>query len=269
MGLIQFLFHQIAIGIFSPNIMNKMLVKEHPGSRRTNQIFKILFFAGIFLSLSFLINCFPSRVSLSPLPSRIESIEGYASIRITGEQESTRSKFSFLFHLPHKGRVEVSNWFGKTLYQIIIVEEDAFFVLPSKRVYWQGEEEEIIQKFLGFRVNLYEMISFLSGQWEKSDITEQSKAWMESWDLEKDEKGRVLAGQRGDLFFEVEEFFNDTPFARILNFRHPLSKGHLKTLKINLNRPIKKDAFSIAFLEKFEEKSWAEIEKMFGKNDEN
>ena len=92
---------------------------------------------------------------------------------------------------------------------------------------------------------------------------------MESWDLEKDENGRAFAGQRGDLFFEVKEFFDDTPFARILFFRHPLSSGRLKILKINLNRPIKKDAFSIAFLKKFEEKSWAEIEKMFDKNDEN
>ena len=161
--------------------------------------------------------------------------------------------------------MEVSNWFGKTLYQIIIVEENAFFVLPSKRVFWQGEEEEIIQKFLGFRVNLYEMISFLSGQWEASGITAQGRAWMESWNLEKDEKGRVLSGQRGELFFEVEEFFDQTPFARILNFHHPLSRGRLKTLQINLNRPIKKDAFSVAFLERFEEKSWAEIEKMFDK----
>ena len=245
--------------------MNKMLEKEHPGSRRYPKIFKILFSTAVFLSLSFLVNCLPSRVSLLPLPSRIESIEGYASIKITGEEESTRSKFSFLFHLPHRGRVEVSNWFGKTLYQIIIVEENAFFILPSKRVFWQGEEEEIIQKFLGFRVNLYEMISFLSGQWKESDITVQGKAWMESWNLEKDKDGRVLAGQRGELFFEVEEFFDNTPFARILNFRHPLSRGRLRTLKINLNRPIKKDAFSIAFLERFEEKSWVEIEKMVDK----
>jgi hypothetical protein len=242
-----------------------MLVRKYPGNRRSRPVFKILFFAAVFLGLIFLINCFPSRVSLLPLPSRIESIEGHASIRITGDEESSRSKFSFLFYLPNKGRVEVSNWFGKTLYQIIIVEENAFFVLPSKRVFWQGEEEEIIQRFLGFRVNLYEMISFLSGQWEASGITAQGRAWMESWNLEKDEKGRVLSGQRGELFFEVEEFFDNTPFARILNFHHPLSRGRLKTLQINLNRPIKKDAFSIAFLERFEEKSWAEIEKMFDK----
>lgn len=246
-----------------------MLVKEDPGGRRLPKFFKILLFTVVFLSFSFLINCFPSRVSLPPLPSRIESIEGHASIRITGDEESTRSKFSFLFHLPHRGRIEVSNWFGKTLYQIIIVEENAFFVLPSKRVYWQGEEEEIIQKFLGFSVNLYEMISFLSGQWEERGITAQGMAWMESWNLERDKKGRVLAGQRGGLFFEVKEFISGTAFARILFFRHPLSRGQLKILKINLNRPIKKEAFSINFLKVFEEKSWAEIEKMFDKNDEN
>ncbi|UCC41872.1 MAG: hypothetical protein JSV96_16570 [Candidatus Aminicenantes bacterium] len=229
----------------------------------------MLLFISVFFCLSFFVNCIPSRVSLLPLPSKIDSIEGYASIRITGEQEKTRSKFSFLFHLPNQGRIEVSNWFGKTLYQIVIVEKSAFFVLPSKRVYWQGEEEEIIQKFLGFRVNLYEMISFLSGQWGWNDITAEREVWLESWNLEKDEKGRVLAGQREDLFFEVQEFFKDTPFARALIFRHPLSRGRHKVLKIKLNQPIKKEAFSVAFLEKFKEKSWAEIEKMFDKSDEN
>jgi len=243
--------------------MNKLLAKEHSRGGSPLQVFKVLFFTVVSLSFSFLICCLPSRVSLPFLPARIESIEGYASIRITGEEESTRSKFSFLFHLPHQGRVEVSNWFGKTLYQIIVVEESAFFVLPSRRAYWQGEEEEIIQKFLGFRVNLNEMISFLSGRWEENDITVESRVLVESWNLEKDEQGRVLTGQRGDLLFEVKEFINDTPFARILFFQHPLSKGRLKILKIRLNRPIKKDAFSVAFLENFEEKSWAEIEKMF------
>lgn len=214
------------------------------------------------LALIFLVNCWPSRVSLPPLPSRISSIEGYASIKFVTDQGSTRSKFSFLFELPHQGRIEVINFLGKTLIQIIVVEEKAVFVLPSKKVYWQGEEEEIIYRFLGFRLNLYEMVCLLSGKWEEIVKSEAG-----AWTLERNEGGQITAGQRGDLRFEVEEFFSNSPVARVFFFRHPLNKGRLKILDIYFNRPIKENVYSLSFLDKYEQKEWAEIEKILA--DEN
>jgi hypothetical protein len=144
---------------------------------------------------------------------------------------------------------------GRTLYQIIVTEDKAVFIIPSKRVYWQGEEEEIIQYFLGFRLNLYEMINLLSGKWEGEERNE-------SWSFAKDERGRIMAGQRGEFQFEVKEFLADTPFARILIFQHPLNRGFIKILRINLNQPLKKGVFSLSVLGKYERKSWIEIEKI-------
>jgi len=126
----------------------------------------------------------------------------------------------------------------------------------------QGEEEEIIRYFLGFRLNLYEMINLLSGKWESEVMGDEGLGNRESWSFAKDERGRIMAGQRGEFRFDVKEFFTDTPFARLLTFQHPLNNGRLKILRINLNQPLKKGAFSLSVLGRYERKSWAEIEKI-------
>jgi len=235
--------------------MSRILTKGQSKDRQSIKALRVSLFLIVFLAIFFLGYCRPSAVILLPLPSEIERIEGYASLRISRDQGSSRSKFSFLFQLPHQGRIEVSNILGRTLYQIIVTEDKAVFIVPSKRVYWQGEEEEIIQYFLGFRLNLYEMINLLSGKWEGEERNE-------SWSFAKDERGRIMAGQRGEFQFEVKEFLADTPFARILIFQHPLNRGFLKILRINLNQPLKKGVFSLSVLGKYERKSWIEIEKI-------
>ena len=235
--------------------MSRILTEGQSKDRQSIKTLRISLFLIVFLAIFFLGYCRPSAVILLPLPSEIERIEGYASLRISGDQGSSRSKFSFLFQLPHQGRIEVSNILGRTLYQIIVAEDKAVFIVPSKRVYWQGEEEEIIRYFLGFRLNLYEMINLLSGKWEGEERNE-------SWSFAKDERGRIMAGQRGEFQFEVKEFLADTPFARILIFQHPLNRGLLKILRINLNQPLKKGVFSLSVLGKYERKSWTEIEKI-------
>ncbi len=235
--------------------MSRILTEGQSKDRQSIKALRISLFLIVFLAIFFLGYCRPSAVILLPLPSEIERIEGYASLRISRDQGSSRSKFSFLFQLPHQGRIEVSNILGRTLYQIIVAEDKAVFIVPSKRVYWQGEEEEIIRYFLGFRLNLYEMINLLSGKWEGEERKE-------SWSFTKDERGRIMAGQRGEFQFEVKEFLADTPFARILIFQHPLNRGLLKILRININQPLKKGVFSLSVLGKYERKSWIEIEKI-------
>lgn len=243
------------------------LKKGFQRESRFSAVLHVSLFTTVSLVLFFLVYCRPYRIYLPPLPSEIERIEGYVSIKITEDQRSARSKFSFLFQFPHQGRIEVSNIFSKTLYQIIVDEDRAVFTLPSKKVYWQGEEEEIIDKVLGFRLNLYEMISLLCGKWGDKELDIEGEKSMERWSLEKDGKGRVTSGRRGELKFNVKEFLANTPFPRILTFEHPLSRGRLKILSINFNQPVKEGIFCLSFLENYERKSWAEIEKML--DDEN
>lgn len=225
--------------------------------------FKIPFLHLLLIAFWILAYCRPSSISLHPIPSKIDRIEGYASISITGAQGSGRSKFFFLFQLPRQGRIEVSNFLGRTLYQIIINGERAVFFLPSKRVYWQGKEEEIINFFLGFYLNLDEMLSLIRGEWETKEKDIKDREDLENWNLRRDEKSRVVAGQRGELRFEVREFLAGSSFPRILYFYHPLNKGRLKVLRLGLNRPLKKSgAFSLSFLEDYRQVSWDEIEKI-------
>ncbi len=217
----------------------------------------------------FLLGCRPSQVLLLPPPENIDRIEGYASLRISGEQGSARSKFTFLFQLPHQGRIEVTDIIlGRTLYQIIVDRERAVFLVPSKRVYWEGDEEEIIDHFLGFRLSLEEMINLLQGRWKESHGEAEKAREEEDWMLSKDEKGRILIGQRGSLRFEVREFISGSRFPQVLIFQHSSNSGRLRVLRLSLNKPLKrKDPFSLAFLANYKRVSWEEIEKILA--DEN
>lgn len=215
---------------------------------------------GIFLLAAVLSCCQPSVLSISPLPARIEMIEGHASLTISANQETARSKFSFLFRLPDQGRIEVSGALGSVLYRILIDGGEAYFIVPSKKVYWQAQEEEIIYEFLGFRLNLAEMINLFSGDWERQNQVFAED--LEDWTLVRDQKNRIKSGKRGSLWFEVEEFIENTPFARRIAFKHSMSSGQLRVLGIGLNRPIRDGVFSKKFIEKYQPKTWAEIQDL-------
>lgn len=207
--------------------------------------------------------CRPARVLLTPFPPQVESLEGHARLSVTGEQGTARSRFSFIFHPPGAGRIEVSDFLGRSLYQIVITRLGAFFVLPSKKVYWQGSEEEIIQRLLGFPLNLEEIIVLISGQEARGG----GSAGMAAWTLDRDSRGRIEAGQRGEFRFKTLEFIEDTPVAGVLIFEHPATHGRLKILSIAFNRPVPAAAFDTAFLDGFEPKTWEEIQEMIQNED--
>jgi hypothetical protein len=218
--------------------------------------------SAICLLVSFFSSCQPTRISLGPLPSQIKSIEGHASLRISGSQGSSRSKFAFVFQLPERARIEVSGVLGRVLYRIVIVDGESYLIVPSKKVYWQGQEEQIIEKFLGFQLNLSEMINLLTGKWKREQM--EIEAALKGWSLQKDQEGRIISGQRGDLSFQIVEFIDKTPFAHRLIFEHPLSSGHLKILKIGLNKPVNEKIFSRQFLEKYSPRTWEGIQELIG-----
>lgn len=216
--------------------------------------------AVICLVLTVLACCQRPSLSLSPLPPRIDRMEGHASLLISGDQGTTRSKFSFLFQMPDRGRIDVTGALGSVIYRIVIYEGKAYFILPSKKVYWQSREEEIIDKFMGFRLNLAEMINLLSGSWNDLEVWRAED--LGDWSFTRDQDGRIISGQRQDLWFEIEEFIGNTSFAQRLRFKHPLNSGQVKVLGLDLNRPIKPQVFSTKFIEKYQPKTWAEIQEM-------
>ena len=217
---------------------------------------------GLLLCIMAATGCRSSRILLSPLPGVVKSVEGYASIKISGERETARSKFSFLFQLPDRGWIEVRNFLGSTLYQIVIDGDEAYFILPSKKVFWQGPEEEILDVFLGFRLSLNDMLSLLFGLWGQPAPSNRTEPENSGWQIDKDREGRIVAGKKADLSFRVEEFIEKTSFSRILNFEHLYSRGQIKVLRIKANSPIREDLFEKLFLKRFQRKTWDEIREM-------
>jgi hypothetical protein len=182
-------------------------------------------------------------------------MEGYARIWITGPEGSSRTKFSYLLRLPDKGSIEVSNFLGQSLYRILVIKDEAYLIVPSKRVYWRGDDAEIIERLLGFPLDLQEMISLISGEWDRG--TRGAGGW--SWELERDSGDRITAGRRDGLSFTVEAFIPGTRFPGELRFRHPGRSGRLRILKMDFNRPIPAGALAREFLATFAAKTWDEI----------
>lgn len=229
--------------------------------RRRKVILRKFCSAGTVLALVFFAQCRPSQILLSPIPRHLEGLEGYASLRLTGEQGSIRSKFAFLFQLPDRGRIDVSDAMGRTLTQILLSERKAYFILSSRKAYWQGTEEEIFSKFLGFQLSLEEIVNMMSGSWETGRASKKERE-PERWTLDRDEKGRIRSGRRGDLAFKVEEFIGSSAVTRTLAFVHPLQKGRMKILHIAFNTQIKEDVFSTDFLRNYQQKTWEEMQAL-------
>lgn len=217
-------------------------------------------FLGICLLLILLGSCRSSKVLFSPPPSSVQSIEGYASLRIQGDQGSYRSKFSFLFQLPDQGKIVVFDPLGRTVYQIVVIDDHSYLVVPSRKAYWEGDEEEIIDNFLGFRLSLKEMIFLLSGN--KEEMSGQNKLDLEDWFFIKDDSGRIKEAAKRNLRIMMDEFFENTPYARVLIFDHPMNAGRLKILRMAFNQPYDTEVFSTEFLARFERKTLEEIQEM-------
>lgn len=198
-------------------------------------------------------SCYPGRPSFSPPPPQITSIEGYASLRLTRSETTAKSRFSFLFLIPDEGRIEVSDPLGRTISLLFLQKEEAFFVLPRKRLYWRSSREAVLSKLLGFTLSPAEMTEILSGKLEK----------MTAWDLEKDDRGRIVGGRRDEIVFKVRQFFEDSRLPQILSLSGPGEQGLLKILRLNFNQPLKEGAFELAFLEdpKYSAATWDEIEQ--------
>jgi hypothetical protein len=203
--------------------------------------------AGLLLGAA----CRPGKILQTPLPERIRSIEGYASLRIIEGGESTRSKFAFFLESPNRGRIEVSNFLAGTVYRMIFAERAAFFVVPSRRVFWEGTEEEVLDRFLGFPLSLEEVARLFSGRWPDPQP--------EDWALQRDGAGRVVSGARGELRFAVEEFLDGSVLPAGVTFSHSRSRGRLSMLRIAFNVAPRDGTFSLGFRDQFQRKTWDEI----------
>ena len=207
----------------------------------------------LFLAVIYQMSCYPTCPSLTPLPPQVKSIEGYASLRLTREGRTIKSRFSFLFLLPGQGRIDIYDPLGRAVSSLFIEENAALLVLLPKKIYWRAAREEAMSKLLGFSLSPQEMTSILSGKLED----------LSGWDLDKDAQDRIVRGRRETLRFEVRQFFGASHLPRLLALSSSGDRGSLKILRLNFNQRLKKDAFRPSFLEdkNYSAATWAEIDK--------
>jgi len=217
---------------------------------------------GVFGALLFSVSCISKTPSISPPPSRVEAMDGYGSITLRGEGGSSRTRFSFAFSLPSTGRIDALDPLGRAASIFLFRDGDAYMIIPSKKAYWKGPHEDLLERFLGSRLRAEDMAGLLGGQWGAV----RSEA-LGAWTLERDASGRVLRGAKSEFRFEVPEFFRSTSVPRMIAFADSGGSGRVRVLKIHFNRTPRGDAFGLSALEGLAEKTWPEMEAIL--NDED
>lgn len=159
---------------------------------------------------------------------------------------------------------------GRTVTLLLFRDEEAFFVVLPRKVYWRGTREEIQKKFLGFSLALPEMAALLSGSWDEQEEQREEKALTpDGWVLVRDERGRVVRGKMREFDFEVSEFHGRGPVPRQVRFSHLQDSGRLKMLSLHFNLPLKESVFEPFFLGRrdFRAVTWEELERMLRDED--
>jgi len=216
---------------------------------------RLLFGAALLASL-LVFNCRPPRAFLGPVPAEVREIEGDASLKITRNGETSRTRFAFVIEMSRRGRVIVTDFLGGAAAEIVLAGDDGYFVLPSEKVYWKAGPAEIVEKFLGFPLTLDEMAGLICGRWPEGA---EDGAPFRRWSFERDGDGRTRAGRKSGLAFTVGEFFPGSQVPRIVDFHDSFGSGRLTVRGIEFNGPGAKTAFRLDFLGLFSSKSWEEI----------
>ncbi len=207
-----------------------------------------------------LLSCLPSRPSVAPLPATVKSVEGYASFRMTRDGKTAKSRLSFVFLVPDRGRVEVIDPLGRTASLLFLTDDQAYLVLPKKRAYWKSGRDEVMSRLLGFSLSPEDLTHLLTGQADR----------LADWALEKDDRGRVVRGRFSDLRFEIRQFFDVGPLPQLLVLSRDEIRGSIRILRLNFNQSLRADALRLFFLDdgSYRPASWEEVERWLGEEAE-
>ncbi len=214
--------------------------------------FRRSFPAGLLLAAAaVLFSCRTFRPQLRP-DDEVRDIEGYASLRLTRDEATSRAKFAFAVVLPDRARLEIFDTLGRSVSMFIVRGDEAYLVLASERAYWRGGRDEVIEKFLGFPVRPAEILGLLSGHW-----TEAAAA---GWAFVRDDRGRIVSGTREGLDVRILERFPGSDLPRRWSFKSAGTSGTVSLLEAAFNRTTAD--FSLDFRRAFASKTWPEIERL-------
>ena len=87
----------------------------------------------VLLAALVLPGCRPPRAVLGPVPADIREIEGDASLKLTRNGETSRSRFAFVLGTSGRGRVVVTDFLGGAAAEFVFAGDDGYLVLPSQK----------------------------------------------------------------------------------------------------------------------------------------
>jgi outer membrane biogenesis lipoprotein LolB len=172
-------------------------------------------------------SCRTGRPILGPVPDRIESIQGHASLRVARLGGAGRARLAFWLQPPGRARLEALDPLNRTIFQVAVEDETATLLVPSRKAYWTGARAEVLEAGLGFPLSVAEMAGMLSGCWTSAA----------GWDLTRDGLGRIGGGRREGFSFRVDEFFPSRPIPRKIVFAAADGSGALTVLGLSFNAP--------------------------------
>ncbi len=205
--------------------------------------------------------CAPRPPALIPPAGRVEAVEGFGSVVLKGEAV-LKGRFAFLFRSPGRGRIEALDPLGRTAFTLLLEEERAVLALPGEKVYAEDSPSALLTRILGFAILPDDMIGILCGARANADRTADPAS---GWAMERDARGRLIAGSRDDIGFSVREFFPGGGVPREISVSGPAMTGRLKVLSLRFNPPERAGAFDTAFLRGYSLRTWEGIEEILRK----
>lgn len=183
-------------------------------------------------ALLLLASCRPGRPVLGPVPDRIASIQGHASIRTNRSGASARARLAFRLVPPGMARLEALDPLNRTIFTVSVDGEDAVLVVPSRKAYWSGPRADVLEAGLGFPLSVAEMAGLLTGRGPAAAAEAGSDM---AWTLSRDGRGRVVSGSRRGFSFGVDEFFSQGAVPRRISFAAGDVSGSLTVLGLAFN----------------------------------
>ncbi len=183
-------------------------------------------------ALLLLASCRPGRPVLGPVPDRIASIQGHASIRTNRSGASARARLAFHLVPPGIARLEALDPLNRTIFTVSMDGEEAVLVVPSRKAYWSGPRADVLDAGLGFPLSVVEMAGLLTGRGPAVSEAAGSDA---AWTLSRDGRGRVVSGSRRGFSFGVDEFFSQGAVPRRIGFAAADVSGTLTVLGLAFN----------------------------------
>ncbi|MDD8030450.1 MAG: hypothetical protein PHQ25_00425 [Acidobacteriota bacterium] len=185
-------------------------------------------------------------------PDEIQNLAGQASCYARGPGKEGRFRLGFYGNVPDQVKLELFNPLGGVESILWLNGPEAILYLPGEKVFWQGHGQLITSDFFGTELETRELIQMLAARW--AELEKQG-----GWKLLLDEEESVIAGEKGNLRFEIKERFSPGQIPRTIYFEAQGYMVRMRILKIKFNHLEAKSVFRPTLPPAVRELPWEEI----------